>query len=64
MNIYICVYVCGFIMLILNDANKINPFSWFEHWKAYHCHKFTKLKFDDTKCKHGRPYWIWISLLF
>ena len=26
------------------------PFSWFGHGKANHCHKFTKLKFEDTKC--------------
>ena len=30
--------------------------SWFVHAKAKHCHKFTKGK----KCKHGRPYWIWM----
>ena len=30
------------------------------HVKANHCHKFTKWKFEDTKSKQGRPYWIWI----
>ena len=29
-----------------------------------HCNKFTKLKFEDMKNKHGRPYWIWIRLSF
>ena len=48
-------------MLILNGANKIGSFA---HGKANHCHKFIKLKFEDTKCKHGRPYWIMIRLLF
>ena len=43
---------------------KLTLFSWFVHGKANHCHKFTKLKFEDTKCKHGQPCWIWISLLF
>ena len=43
---------------------RLTFFSWFAQEKANHCHKFTKLKFEDTKCKHGRPYWIWISLLF
>ena len=23
-----------------------------------------KLKFEDTRCKHARPYWIWVRLLF
>ena len=39
---------------------KLSFLSWFVHVKANHCHKFTKWKFEDTKCKHGRPYWIWI----
>ena len=43
---------------------KLTLFSSFAHGKAEHCHKFTKLKFKDTKCKHRRPYWIWIRLLF
>ena len=34
--------------------------TWFVHVNANHCHKFTKWKFEDTKCKHGLPYWIWI----
>ena len=51
-------------MRILNDANKINTFSWFEHGKVNHCYKLKKLKFEDTKYKHGRPYWIRIRLLF
>ena len=43
---------------------KLTHFSWFEQGKANHCHKFTKLNFEDRKCKHGRPYCIWIRLLF
>ena len=42
-------------MLILNGAKKNNT-CWFALGKANLCHKFTKLKFEDTKCKH--PYWI------
>ena len=44
--------------------SKLTLFYWFAHGKANHCHKFTKLKCEDTKCKYGRPYWIWIRLLF
>ena len=58
------VHIYAFIMLILYYANKINTYSWFAQGKANHCHKFTKLKFQDTKCKLGWPYWIWIRLLF
>ena len=43
---------------------KLTFLSWFVHVKANHCHKFTKWKFEDTKCKHGRPYWIWIPSFF
>ena len=43
---------------------KITPFSLFGHGKGNNCHKFTKLKVEDTKSKHGRPYWIWIPCLF
>ena len=53
------------IMLILNDVNKINTFSWIVLEKANnYLQLFTKLKFEDTKYKHGRPYWIWKGLLF
>ena len=41
---------------------KVTFLNWFVHVMASHCHKFTKWKFKDTKCKHGRPYWIWIPL--
>ena len=39
---------------------KLTFLSWFVQVKANYCHKFTKWKSEDTKCKHGRPYWIWI----
>ena len=39
-------------------------FSWFAHGKPNNCRKFTKLKFEDMKCKQDRPYWIWMRLLF
>ena len=41
---------------------KLTFLSWIVHPKANHCRKFTKLKLEDTKCKHGRPYWICIPL--
>ena len=43
---------------------KLTLFSWFAHGKPNNCRKFTKLKFEDTKCKQDRPNWIWIHLLF
>ena len=43
---------------------KLTLFSWFVHGKPNNCRKFTKLKFEGTKCKQDRPYWIWIHLLF
>ena len=39
---------------------KLTFLSWFVQVKANHSHKFTKWNFEDTKCKHGRPYGIWI----
>ena len=42
---------------------ELTLFSWFAHGKANNC-KFTKLKFEDTKCKQDLPYWNWIRLLF
>ena len=35
---------------------KLTLFGLFAHGKANHCLKFTKLKFEDTKYKHGQPY--------
>ena len=49
-----------FLTFISMVLPKLKFLSWFVHAKAYHGHKFTKWKFEDTKCKHGRPYWIWI----
>ena len=48
------------IYALLNDANKIKHFSFDLRMGKLtnHCHKFTQLQFEDTKCKHGRPYWI------
>ena len=46
-----------FISMVLP---KLSFFSWFVYAKANHCHTFTTWKFEDTNCKHGRPYWIWI----
>ena len=43
---------------------KLTLFSSFANGKANNYRKFIKLKFEDTKCKHDRPYWIWICLLF
>ena len=43
---------------------KLTIFSLFATGKRNHYNKFTKLKFEDTKCKNGRPYWIWIHCLF
>ena len=43
---------------------KLKFFRWFTHRNANHCHKFTKLKFEDAKYKHGLPYWILIRLFF
>ena len=43
---------------------KLTLFSSFAHEKANNCRKFTKSKFEDTKCKQDRPYWNWIRLLF
>ena len=40
---------------------KVSLLNWFLHRKASHWHKFTELKFSYRKCKHGRPYWIWIG---
>ena len=40
---------------------KLTLIGWSDTRKSiYHYHKFTKFKYDDTKCKHGRPYWIGI----
>ena len=39
---------------------KLTFLSCFVHAKANHCNKFAKWKLEDTKCKHGRPYWILI----
>ena len=38
--------------------SKLTLFSLFVHGKANHCHKFRKLKFEETKYKQGRPYWM------
>ena len=43
---------------------KLTLFNLFVQEIANSCHNFTKLKFEDRKCKHGRPYWIWIRCLF
>ena len=40
------VHIYAFITIMLNDANKINNFSWFAHGKANNCPKFRKLKFQ------------------
>ena len=46
-------------MVILNDANKINTFMLICAWKSCPLpYIFTILKFEDSKCKHGLPYWI------
>ena len=58
-------FIYAFIMLILNSAEKkITLLSWFLLGKANHCHKFGKLKFEDTKYKQCRPYWIRIHCWF
>ena len=43
---------------------KLTHFSSFSNGKASNYRKFTKLKFEDMKCKYDRPYWIWTRLLF
>ena len=43
---------------------KLTLFSWFAQVKPNNCRKFTKFKFEDSKCKQNRPYCIWIRLLF
>ena len=50
----------SFLTFISMVLPKLTFSSSFMDAKANHWHKFTKLKFEDAKCKDGWPYWIWI----